>query len=185
VARSQVGAGHKVVIHAGAGGVGHIAIQIARAFGAEVFTTVSTDKRDLVEGLGAIAIDYESVSAEEYVDSCTAGQGFDVIFDTVGGATLDASFGAVKRYTGHVLSILGWGTHSLAPLSFRGATYSGVFTLSPLISGEGRVHHGTILARAAALAEAERLKPVLNERRFSIADIGTAYDFVESGSLDL
>jgi NADPH:quinone reductase len=54
--------------------------------------------------------------------------GFDVIFDTVGGETLDTSFAAVRTYTGHVVSILGSGTHSLAPLSFRGATYSGAFT---------------------------------------------------------
>ena len=63
--------------------------------------------------------------------------GFDVVYDTVGGATIDASFIAVKRYTGHVVSCLGWSTHSLAPLSFRGATYSGVFTLMPLLTGVG------------------------------------------------
>ncbi len=183
VDRTKVGADHKVLIHAGAGGVGHVAIQIARAFGAEVFATVSDDKKHVVEGLGAIAIDYRSVSAEEYVATYTGGKGFDIIFDTVGGITLDASFGAVKRYTGHVVSILGWGTHSLAPLSFRGATYSGVFTLFPLISGEGRGHHGEVLMRAAALVEAGKLKPSLSERRFSTADIRAAYDHVESGSL--
>jgi NADPH2:quinone reductase len=58
-----------------------------------------------------------------------------------------------------------------------------VFTLFPLISGEGRAHHGEILARAAALAEAGKLKPLLNQRRFSPPDIGAAYDMVESGSL--
>ena len=183
VDRARVGVGHKVLIHAGAGGVGHIAIQIARAFGGEVFTTVSTNKKHVVEGLGAIAVDYEAVSVEEYVATYTSGKGFDIIFDTVGGATLDASFSAVKRYTGHVMSVLGWGTHSLAPLSFRGASYSGVFTLFPLISGEARAHHGEILARAASLAEAGKLKPFLSDQRFSTADIGAAYDLVESGSL--
>lgn len=183
VDRAKVGAGSKVLVHAGAGGVGHIAIQIAHAFGAEVFSTVSADKKNVVENLGATAIDYETVPVEEYVATCTAGQGFDIILDTVGGATLDASFAAVKRYTGHVVSILGWGTHSLAPLSFRGATYSGVFTLFPLISGAARLHHSEILARAASLVEAGRLKPLLSQRRFSVADIGVAYELVESGSL--
>jgi len=75
----------------------------------------------------------------------TAWEGLvDIVYDTVGGATLDASFASVKRYTGHVLSSLGGGAHSLAPLSFRGATYSGVFTLLPLITGENRAHHGEI-----------------------------------------
>jgi NADPH:quinone reductase len=183
VDRAQVGAGHKVLIHAGAGGVGQIAIQIARASGAEVFTTVSADKKLVVEDLGAIAIDYQSVSVEEYVATYTGREGFDIIFDTVGGATLDASFGAVKRYSGHVVSVLGWGTHSLAPLSFRGATYSGVFTLHRLISGENRSHHGKILARAAAIAEEGNLRPLITNRRFSSADICAAYDLVESGSL--
>ena len=75
----------------------------------------------------------------------TDGRGFDVIYDTVGGATLDASFNAVRRF-GHVVSALGWGTHALAPLSFRAATYSGVFTLLPLLTREGRAHHITASA---------------------------------------
>jgi NADPH:quinone reductase-like Zn-dependent oxidoreductase len=83
----------------------------------------------------------------------------DLESDAVGGATLDASFAAVRTSTGHVVSILGWGTHSLAPLSFRGATYSGVFTLLPLLTGRGRAHHGEILAEAAALAGAGAADP--------------------------
>jgi NADPH:quinone reductase len=183
VDRAKIGADHKVLIHAGAGGVGHIAVQIARAFGAHVFATVSSDKKHVVESFGATAIDYESMSVEEYVATYTSGKGFDIIFDTVGGSTLDASFGAVKQYTGHVVSILGWGTHSLAPLSFRGATYSGVFTLLPLITGDNRAHHGKILARATALVEERKLRPLLSDRKFSICDIDAAYAQVESGSL--
>jgi NADPH:quinone reductase-like Zn-dependent oxidoreductase len=183
VDRAQVHAAQKVLIHAGAGGVGHIAIQVARTFGAEVFATVSPDKRKIVEDFGATPIDYRKLSVEEYVAGNTDGKGFDIVYDTVGGAILDASFAAVKRYTGHVLSCLGWGSHSLAPLSFRGATYSGVFTLLPLITGEGRAHHGEILAQATALAEDGKLKPLVNEKRFSIADIQAAHALVEFGAL--
>src|SRR6201999_2053903 len=99
-------------------------------------------KASVVEGYGATAIDYRAMSTEEYVAACTRGKGFDIVYDTLGGATLDASFIAVRRYTGRVVSCLGWGSHSLAPLSFRAATYSGVFTLYPLLSGEGRANHG-------------------------------------------
>jgi len=183
VDRAKVHAGQKVLIHAGAGGVGHVAVQIARAFGADVFATVSRDKKNIVEGFGAFPIDYRSTSVEEYVNAHTQGQGFDIVYDTVGGATLDASFTAVKRYSGHVLSCLGWGSHSLAPLSFRGATYSGVFTLLPLITGENRAHHGRILAQTAALADAGKLRPLLNQTRFSIADLEAAYAVMEAGSL--
>jgi NADPH:quinone reductase len=183
VDRAGVHANQKVLIHAGAGGVGHIAVQIARAFGAEVFATVSPEKRVIVERYGATPIDYRAASAEEYVAAHTDGKGFDIVYDTVGGATLDASFASVKRYTGHVLSCLGWGSHSLAPLSFRGATYSGVFTLLPLITGEGRAHHGEIVAQAAGHAEAGKLTPLLNERDFSTAEIDAAHAVVESGAL--
>jgi NADPH:quinone reductase len=183
VDRAKVHAGQTVLIHAGAGGVGHIAVQIARAYGAEVFTTVSPEKKKIVEEFGATPIDYRSSSVEDYVAANTEGKGFDIVYDTVGGATLDSSFVAVKRYTGHVVSCLGWGTHSLAPLSFRGGSYSGVFTLYPLISGEGRAQHGKILTQAAALAESGKLRPLLNERRFSIKDIGAAHALVESGAL--
>jgi NADPH:quinone reductase-like Zn-dependent oxidoreductase len=182
VDRAGVRTGQKVLIHAGAGGVGHLAVQVARAFGAEVFATVSTSKKRIVESYGATPIDYHASTVEEYVRAYTGGAGFDIVYDTVGGATLDASFAAVKRYTGHALSCLGWGSHALAPLSFRGATYSGVFTLLPLLTGEGREHHGEILERAAELAEQGKLKPLLSARRFSTAEIAEAHAEVEAGS---
>jgi NADPH2:quinone reductase len=172
----------QVLIHAGAGGVGHIAVQIAKAYGAEVFATVSAGKEHIVEQYGATPIDYRTLSTEEYVDRHTSGQGFDVVYDTVGGATIDASFTAVKRYTGHVVSCLGWSTHSLAPLSFRGATYSGVFTLMPLLTGIGRAHHGEILSQAAALADQGKLKPLLNQQSFTATEIAAAHAVVESGA---
>jgi NADPH:quinone reductase len=183
VDRAKVHGGQKVLIHAGAGGVGHLAVQLAKAMGAEVFATVSPDKRAIAERFGAIAIDYRALSPEQYVALHTSGEGFDVIYDTVGGATIDASFAAVKRYSGHVVSCLGWSTHSLAPLSFRSATYSGVFTLFPLLSGIGRAHHGEILREAAALADAGRLKPLLNDQHFSPATIAAAHALVESGAV--
>lgn len=180
---ANVGEGQSVLIHAGAGGVGHIAVQIALARGAQVFATVSDSKKEIVEGFGATPIDYRAASVAEYVDANTEGKGFDVVFDTVGGATLDASFLAVKRYSGRVVSALGWGTHSLAPLSFRAATYSGVFTLMPLLTGEGRAHQGWVLAQAAELVQAGKLKPLLNLKKFSPANIDAAYAQVENGSL--
>src|SRR5271165_5512762 len=103
VDRAKVREGQKVLVHAGAGGVGHIAVQLAKAFGAEVFATVSAGKQHVVEGFGATTIDYRTLSTERYVAIHTEGQGFDVVYDTVGGATIDASFVAVKRYTGHVV----------------------------------------------------------------------------------
>jgi NADPH:quinone reductase len=176
VDRAQVSPGKTVLIHGGAGGVGHIAVQLAVARGARVFATVVHGRNELIEGFGATPIDHTRLSVEEYMLEYTGGEGFDIIIDTVGGTVLDASFKAAKRYTGHVVSILGWGSHSLAPLSFRGATYSGVFTLYPLISGKGRAHHGQILREASWLAEAGLLLPMLDKRRYTLATIEEAYE---------
>jgi NADPH:quinone reductase-like Zn-dependent oxidoreductase len=52
-----------------------------------------------------------------------------------------------------------------------------------MITGEGRAHHGEILSQAAALAEAGKLRPLVNERRFTTAEIGAAHELVETGSL--
>jgi NADPH:quinone reductase-like Zn-dependent oxidoreductase len=181
VDRAKVHAGQTVLIHAGVGGVGYAAVQIALARGAKVFTTVSDDKRSIVEALGAIAID-RNTPVNDYVAEHTGDEGFDIVYDTLGGAVTDASFASVKRYTGHVVSCLGWGSHSLAPLSFRAATYSGVFTLLPLLTGVGRSNHGHILHRAAELAEQHQLKPLLAEEQFGPNDIARAYDAIAKGS---
>ncbi|WP_370127189.1 zinc-dependent alcohol dehydrogenase family protein [Streptacidiphilus sp. EB103A] len=182
VDRAKVGPGHKVLVHGGAGGIGHVAVQIARARGAEVFATASAADAAVVRKLGATAIDYATTEVQEYVAAHTGGEGFDIVFDTVGGTVLDNSFTAVRVYTGHVLSALGWGTHGLAPLSFRGATYSGVFTLLPMLTGHGREHHGEILREAASLADAGLLKPLLDPRRYSLDTVAQAHAAVEDGS---
>ena len=179
VDRAAVHAGQKVLVHGGAGGVGHLAIQIARAFDAVVFATGSKASAEIIARLGATPIDYRAASVESYVAEHTGGQGFDIVFDTVGGATLDASFNAVRRF-GHVVSALGWGTHALAPLSFRAATYSGIFTLLPLLTGEGRAHHGAIMREATKLAEAGKLTPLVDARRFTLADVDAAHEAVRS-----
>jgi NADPH:quinone reductase-like Zn-dependent oxidoreductase len=180
VDRANVRAGQKVLIHGGAGGVGHVAVQIAKARGAEVFATGSAHSRAAIESVGATPIDYRSSTVDDYMAQHTDGEGFDVVYDTVGGSTLDASFAAVKIYTGHVLSCLGWGEHKLAPLSFRGATYSGVFTLLPLLTGKGRRHHGEILAQATRMAQAGQLRVLLDAQRFTLTEVNQAYERVSS-----
>ena len=181
VDKAKIQSGQTVLIHAGAGGVGYAAVQIALAHGAKVYATVSHDKRALVEALGATAID-RYASVHDYLNECTGGEGFDVVYDTLGGAVLDASFAVVKRYTGHVVSCLGWGAHSLAPLSFRSASYSGVFTLFPLLTGLQRAHQGLILAEVATLVERKQLQPLLADVQFGENDIAAAHELVARGS---
>jgi NADPH:quinone reductase-like Zn-dependent oxidoreductase len=180
VERVDVKQGDRVLVQGGAGGVGHIAVQIARKLGATVYATASARKRDRVESLGAVFIDYAGSTVDQYVAEHTAGRGFDVVFDCVGGAVLDASFHAVSRY-GHVVSALGWGTHSLAPLSFKEASYSGIFTLQPLLSGAGLERLGQIMGEATLLADAGLLTPWVDSRVFTFDTIEAAYEVMSRG----
>jgi NADPH:quinone reductase len=181
VDRARTQPGQKVLVHGGAGGVGHVAVQIAKALGADVHATVSPAQADTVRRFGATPIDHTTTTVDDYVAQHTGGLGFDVIYDTVGGAVLDASFRAARIYGGHVVSALGWGTHALAPLSFRAATYSGVFTLLPMLTGQGRAHHGEILEQVAKLVESGRLVPLMDARRYTLDSALEAHDVVAAG----
>ncbi|GFK92277.1 2-haloacrylate reductase [Fundidesulfovibrio magnetotacticus] len=180
--RARIQPGQRVLIHAGAGGVGHVAVQLARAFGARVAATVSgPEKAALAERFGAQDIvDYRRESVEACVERLTGGQGFDAVFDTVGGKTLDDSLRAA-RAGGTVVSINTRSTHDLSPLHAKGLTLSVVFMLLPLVTGQGRERHGEILRRAAALAEEGKLTPLLAARRFHLEEAAQAHDYLDSG----
>src|SRR5437868_2296528 len=93
-------AGQAVLIHGGSGGVGHLAIQIAKAKGAKVFATASTANQDFLRQTGAdVAIDYTRTKFQEVAKDV------DVVLDTVGGDTLDRSYGVVKK-GGIIVSIV-------------------------------------------------------------------------------
>lgn len=182
VDRAGVKAGQSVLVQGGAGGVGHVAIQIAKAFGANVYATASAKKREIVESFGATAIDYQTSSVADYVAQHANGVGFDLVYDTVGGQTLDDSLVAVRPY-GHVLSCYAFGSHNLAPGSLRCVTLSGIFVLLPMLGGEGRAHHGDILREATKLAEAGKLKPLLDEQHYKLSEAHAAHDALEAGKV--
>jgi NADPH:quinone reductase len=133
----------------------------------------------IVESLGATFIT-RSMPVEEIRNRYTGGRGFDVVFNTVGGAVLDAS--ALVKRLGHVVSALGWGTQALAPLSFQATTYSGVFTLVPLLTGEGRAHHGEILREATLLAEEGQVRPILDSQLYTLEAANEAHAAVRDGT---
>ncbi len=106
IARAGIRAGETVLIHAGAGGVGSLAIQLAKASGAYVFTTCGVYNVDLVKGLGADRpINYRTEDFVDVVRRETGGEGVDVAFDTVGGEVLTRSVDAVRR-SGRIASIV-------------------------------------------------------------------------------
>jgi NADPH:quinone reductase-like Zn-dependent oxidoreductase len=90
--RGQLRRGQSVLIHGGSGGVGHFAVQFAKAKGARVLTTVSTDNVEFARGLGAdVVIDYKT---ERFEDQA---QDLDMVFDLIGGETRERSWGLLKR----------------------------------------------------------------------------------------
>jgi NADPH:quinone reductase len=94
--------GASILIHAGAGGVGSLAVQIARAAGAWVVATCKTENESMVRSLGAHEIiDYKAGKFEEQAARCNNGKLFDAVFDTVGGDTIARSIGITKNY-GHL-----------------------------------------------------------------------------------
>eukprot|EP01096_Ripella_sp_DP13-Kostka_P004798 TRINITY_DN17311_c0_g1_i1.p1 TRINITY_DN17311_c0_g1~~TRINITY_DN17311_c0_g1_i1.p1 ORF type:complete len:327 (-),score=-30.34 TRINITY_DN17311_c0_g1_i1:33-1013(-) len=179
--RAKVKKGDQVLVHAGAGGVGHMVVQLARIFGADVYATVSPQKAAIVESYGATPIDYKTAKVEDYVKQFTGGKGFDIIYDTVGGQSLDDSFAAIRHY-GQIASCYAFGTHVLATGSLRSASLHGVFVLHPMISGEGRKHHGDILKEAAKFIEEGKLKPLIDPRNFTLDAAMEAHKAVSDSS---
>ena len=180
--RGCVEGGMKVLIHAGCGGVGHIGVQLAKAAGAEVTTSVSTpEKAEMAKGLGAdyVAL-YKDRDVADYVDEFTGGSGYDVVFDTVGGECLQNSFKAMKM-NGTVVSIAARSEQDLTPLHTMGGTLSVTFMLLPLVTGVGRARHGDILRELTMWVENGDVKPLLDPEVFKIPDVGAAHAKLESG----
>ncbi len=179
--RAGVRSGQKVLVHGGAGGVGHVALQLARHLGADVYSTGSgADKLALIESLGATAIDYRTETVADYVETHTGGVGFDVIYDSVGGANMTNSFEAAAL-NGQVVSTVSLLEIDLTPVHFKGLSLHVVFMLIPMLHDHKREEHGAILARLADIVDSGALKPIVDEQSFGLEDVGQAYDRLTGG----
>ena len=180
--RAQVTAGQKVLIHAGAGGVGHAAIQIAKHLGADVYTTISSDeKAHHAKNMGANqTINYQKHSVEDYVNKYAEGRGFDVVFDTVGGTNLDASFLAA-RPGGTVVNIAARSTHDLSPMHARTLTLHVVFLVAQLANPANRYTIRPRLEKLCELVENGELKPLIDEQSYKFEKVADAHAYLESG----
>lgn len=179
--RAGVTAGQKVLVQGGAGGVGHVAVQLAKHFGADVYTTISNDKTaEIVKGYGATPINYRTETVEDYVAAHTNGAGFDVVYDTVGGANMTASF-AAAALNAQVITTSSLLALDLAPAHFKGLSLHVVFMLLPMLYNQKRDAHGDILAKLAAIIDAGSLRPLLDAQAFGFAEVGNAYVHLSSG----
>ena len=180
--RARVQPNQQVLVHAATGGVGHIALQLARIHGARVATTASTKaKADIGLRLGAKeTIDYRNESPVDYTNRITEGKGFDIVFDTLGGANIDRSFEAAA-YNGEVITIVSHSRHDLSLMHQRGLTLHVVFMLIPMLTGQGRAQHGNILSQISTWVDAGHLTPLVDPKRFMLKEINEAHAFFATG----
>lgn len=171
-----------VLIRGGAGGVGHVAIQLAKARGAVVAATVSTaQKAELATALGADAApNYTEESTEAIVARLAGGKGFDVVFDATGGQDLPGAL-AFARPNGQVATVVTAFTADLSLAHAKGLSIHAVFMLLPMLTGEGKDAHTRILEQARALADQGRLRPRLDPNRFTLDTVPEAHRHLESG----
>ena len=170
VVRAGLRVGESILIHGGAGGVGHVAIQLAKAIGARVFTTAREANAEFVRRLGAdVVIDY---TKEDYVETVireTGGRGVDVVFDTIGGDTLSRSPDALAQL-GRVVSIVDTAQpQNIIQAWGKNASYHFIFT---------RQNRGKLDELSALIARGQ-LRPHVGAV-YSLADIPIAHTRLES-----
>ncbi|MBI1857950.1 MAG: zinc-dependent alcohol dehydrogenase family protein [Candidatus Melainabacteria bacterium] len=171
IERAKIKMGESILIHAGAGGVGSIAIQLAKICGLYVFTTCSSKNADLVKSLGADKIiDYKTEDFVEVVMKETNKQGVDIAFDTVGGDVLTRSFEAVKHF-GRISSIV------RVPANLEIAFFKNI-TFHPVFVQSGRFK----LDQIRTLIERKRLIPVIDSV-MTLGDVASAHKKLEKGGV--
>ncbi|EZQ17311.1 NADPH:quinone oxidoreductase [Halopseudomonas bauzanensis] len=194
VVRAGLRVGESILVHGGAGGVGHVVIQLAKAMGARVFTTVREANFEFARSMGAdVLIDYEK---EDYVDAVlreTDGHGVDVVFDTIGGDTLSRSPDALAQL-GRVVTIVdiaqpqnvveAWGKNASYHFVFTRQNRGKLDELGALIArGQLRPHVGAVYPLAdIALAHALLETPNNNLRgKIAIAVVPQAHSASANG----
>jgi NADPH2:quinone reductase len=162
--RMGIHPGQTVLIQGGGGGVGHLAVQLAKIQGCRVLATASTDASiELTSRCGAdVVINYKQEDVVDRVMQETADAGCPVVFDAVGGSAFDTSLACLGA-DGQMTNITGADTAGVGRLFRRNATLHFVFIGLASLSPEGRAHHGEILRTVAELIDAGRLKPHVSD----------------------
>lgn len=180
--RARIQSGETLLIHAGGGGVGHLAIQLAKHQGCRVLATASRpESMALCRELGAdVVINYREADFVEVVKQETGGRGCPVVFDTVGGETFDRSLDCVAA-DGRVITCVGMPSERIPQKLFRlNATLIFEFMGTPGVYGIRLESQGEILRSAASLADDGRLKPHVS-RVLAFEEIAAGHRLLEDG----
>ncbi|WP_198138961.1 zinc-binding dehydrogenase [Crocosphaera watsonii WH 8501] len=122
---------------------------------------------------------YKTESVEQYVSKHTDGTGFDLVFDSVGGANMLNSFEAAAL-NGQVASTVSMCELDLTLAHFKGLSLHVVFMLIPMLHNFKREKHGEILRNLSQIVESGGLRPVLDEEKYSLEQVAQAYARLES-----
>lgn len=185
--RAGLQSGQTLLIHAAAGGVGHIALQLAHHLGARIAVTVDDDKKaGLAHGLGAEQIiDYKTQDFVQATLDWTQGKGADIVLDTVGDATFLRSLDAA-RVGGKVVSILATAMSQaeVQKARLRNLTLGFELMLTPQLMHlhDERVRQRIILEQGAKLVEEGKLG-VLVGHRLPLAQVAEAHRLIEAGGM--
>ena len=175
--------GQTVLIHAGAGGVGHVAIQLAKLKGAKVITTVSSgQKAEFVKSLGADeTIIYTQNGFAKAVNDLTGGKGADLVFDTVGASVFKESI-PVTAHFGRLVTLLDPGELDLSEARMRNLLIGFELMLTPMLRdlNEARDKHVEILNQCAKWADDMLLKPHIS-KQLSLEEAAAAHKLIEAG----
>lgn len=180
--KAKLTKGMHILIHGGVGGVGHIAVQLAKWCGATVYTTVRK-KEDfpIVKQFGADeTINVQEEDVEKYKKRLTNDQGFEDIFDTVGSTNLDKSFIAAAL-NGTIVTTAARSTHDLTPMHNKGLSLHCILMLLPLLTNQNREHYGKILEQISQIVDEGKLKPLIDPNPFTLSDVAKAHELLESG----
>ncbi|MEY3289110.1 MAG: hypothetical protein RLZZ419_1352 [Pseudomonadota bacterium] len=181
--RGGLQAGQTVLIQGGAGGVGHVAIQLAKLKGATVITTVSSkQKADFVKNLGADeAIIYNQNDVVSAVSELTGGKGADLVFDTVGGTVFEKSIAATAHF-GRLITLLDPGELSLHEARMRNLLIGFELILIPILRDlpEARDKHVDILNNCAQWADQGLLKLHVS-KQLPLENAIIAHQLIETG----
>lgn len=185
--RARVGPGQFVLVQAGAGGVGHLAVQIARLAGARVATTVRPGpKTDLATSLGAeLCIDYTREDVGARLRAWTGMDGADVVHDTVGGATFTACFWLVRPYGDLVSNVESpWPDEAITAMQQRNLRISFTWMPAPSVFGwpQARERQRGILEQAAAGFDAGDLRVQVGAT-FPLEQAADAHRALEAGQV--
>jgi NADPH2:quinone reductase len=181
--RGNLQAGQTVLIHAGAGGVGHVAIQLAKLKGAKIITTVSSEqKAEFAKSLGADeVIIYTRDGFADAVNRITAGKGADLVIDTVGSAVFKESIPATAHF-GRLITLLDPGQLNLGEARMRNLLIGFELMLTPMLRDldEARDRHIEILKQCADWAEQGLIKVHIG-KQLPLKSAVEAHQLIESG----